>query len=126
RFQPVYVGDVAAAIVACITRPDAMGQTYELGGPNVFSFREILEYVMLLTDNKRMLLPLPLGVASFIGMCGEVLPKPPLTRDQVRLLKSDNVVSTGMRTLSHLGIVPTAVEMVVPEYLGRFTRKTAA
>lgn len=126
RFQPVYVGDVAAAIKAAITRPDAMGQVYELGGPNVYSFKDILQYVMKLTGHSRKLLPIPLGVASFMGMCGEVLPKPPLTRDQVRLLKSDNIVSSGTKTLANLGISPTAVEMVVPDYLGRFNPKAAA
>ncbi len=126
RFQPVYVGDVAAAIKAALVRPDALGQVFELGGPNVYSFKDILRYIMQVTGNKRMLLPIPLGVASFMGMCGEVLPKPPLTRDQVRLLKSDNVVSAGAKTLGSLGLSPTAVEMVVPDYLGRFNKKVAA
>lgn len=126
RFQPVYVGDVAAAILAAITRPDTAGQVFELGGPNVCSFKDILEYIMTLTGHKRMLLPIPLGMASFMGMCAEALPKPPLTRDQVRLLKSDNIVSSGVKNFATLGIAPTAVEMVVPGYLGRFNPKVAA
>lgn len=126
RFQPVYVGDVANAIRVCLTRPDAQGQIYELGGPNVYTFREILRYILDVTGKKRLLLPVPMGVASFLGMCGEALPRPPLTRDQVRLLKSDNTVSAGARTFASLGITPTAVEMVVPDYLERFSRTQAA
>lgn len=133
RFQPVYVGDVAAAIRACLTRADALGQVYELGGPNVYSFKDILEYIMQLTGHKRCLIPVPLGMASAIGRASEFAYwgsygfwKPKLTRDQVRLLKSDNVVSAGAKTFANLGIAPMAVEMVVPEYLGRYARKAAA
>ncbi len=133
RFQPVYVGDVAAAIRAALVRPDALGQTYELGGPNVYSFKDILEYVMTVTGNKRCLMPIPLGMASFMGSTSEFVHwtsqgffKPAITRDQVRLLKSDNVVGAGAKGLSQLGVIPTAVEMVVPEYLGRFNKKAAA
>ena len=126
RFQPVYVGDVAAAFKAALVRPDVSGQVYELGGPSVYSFKDILEYVMAVTGNKRKLMSIPLGMASVMGMVGELLPKPPITRDQVQLLKSDNIVSAGAKSLSSLGIAPTAVEMVVPEYLGRFNKRTAA
>jgi uncharacterized protein YbjT (DUF2867 family) len=126
RFQPVYVGDVAKAIEVCLNRPDAMGQVYELGGPNTYSFREILNYIMQVTGKQRMLVPVPLKLASVIGLCSEILPRPPLTRDQVKLLRSDNVVSNGARTFAHLGIVPTAVEIIVPQYLQRFQKKMAA
>jgi len=133
RFQPVYVGDVAAAIMACLTRPDVAGQVFELGGPHVYSFKDILEYIMKITGQKRMLVPLPLGVASAMGTASECVQwatrgmiKPKLTRDQVRLLKSDNIVSSGAKTFANLGLTPTAVEMVVPEYLARFHKKAAA
>lgn len=133
RFQPVYVGDVAAAVRAALTRPDVAGQIYELGGPNVYSFREIVRYIMHLTGQNRPIVPLPMGMASAGGSACEGLQwaswgffKPKLTRDQVRLLKTDNVVSSGVKTLANLGILPTAVEMVVPEYLGRYSKKAAA
>lgn len=126
RFQPVYAGDVAKAVEACLTRADATGHIYELGGPNTYSFREILLYIMQVTGKHRVLVPVPLSIASVIGLCSEILPKPPLTRDQVKLLKSDNVVSNATRTFAHLGISPTAVEIIVPHYLERFHRKMAA
>lgn len=133
RFQPVYVGDVARAVVACIAHSSTQGTTYELGGPQVYSFREILKYIMKVIGKKRFLLPLPYGAASFLGFIFETLNKIPLvnllfrkpliTRDQVKLLQTDNVVSPSSKTLQHLGITPTAVEMIVPEYLGRHVRK---
>lgn len=133
RFQPVYVGDVARAVVACIEHSSTQGATYELGGPQVYSFREILKYIMKVIGKKRFLLPMPQGLASFVGLIFETLNKIPLvnllfrkpllTRDQVKLLQTDNVVSPGSKQLSHLGITPTAVEMVVPEYLDRHVRK---
>ncbi|NBO18683.1 MAG: complex I NDUFA9 subunit family protein [Proteobacteria bacterium] len=125
RFQPVYAGDVAKAVLACLTQGDTMGQTYELGGPNTYSFRDILRYIMDITGRQRPLVPLPLGVASAIGLVGEWMPRPPLTRDQVELLKTDNVVSAGAKTFVHLGLTPTAVEMVVPDYLQRFHAHSA-
>jgi NADH dehydrogenase len=137
RFQPVYVNDVAKAVMACLTRTDTAGQTYELGGPNTYSLREILRYILNVTGKRRFLLPLPFGVASIIGAVSEVLPRipllnlvfrePMLTRDQVKLLHTDNVVSSGAKTFVHLGLTPMAVEMVVPSYLHRFkpvTRNT--
>lgn len=136
RFQPVYVQDVARAVVACITRADAVGQLYELGGPNTYSFRDILRYILSVTGKKRLLVPLPFGVASLMGVVCEVLSripvvnlvfrKPAITRDQVQLLKSDNVVSAGAKTFVHLDLTPTAVEMVVPGYLKRFKPVTRA
>ncbi len=126
RFQPVYVDDVAAAVEASLNDETTMGETYELGGPRVYSFREILEYILRTTDRRRCLLPLPMALASAIGAASEILPRPPLTRDQVRLLKYDNVVSSGAKSFAHLGITPTAVETIVPGYLARYNRKVAA
>lgn len=126
RFQPAYVGDVAAAAEACLTRDDVLGKTYELGGPTVYSFREILEYILRATGHRRALMPLPFGLASLMGAVAELLPRPPLTRDQVKLLKYDNVVSPGAKTFADLGISPLSVDMVVPEYLARFNRKITA
>jgi len=125
KFQPVYVGDVASAIAACITRPNTSGQIYELGGPHIFTFREILEYIMLVTGKQRRLIPIPLSMASLASFGFELLPQPPLTRDQVELLKYDNVVNAGAKTFGDLGINPTAVDVVVPESLSRFHKKAA-
>lgn len=122
RFQPVYVGDVADAIVACLDRDDAAGQTYELAGPTVYSFKQLMELVLSATDRKALLLPIPFWVASTKALFLELLPKPLLTRDQVALLKSDNVLSGAAPTLETLGIDPTAVELIVPIYLDRFRR----
>ena len=117
RFQPVYVEDVASAIQTALSSDAAKGRTYELGGPQAYTFRELLE--MLLTQKrwKRVLLPMPFFVAELQGRILERLPKPPLTRDQVELLKSDNVADSGLPGLSELGIEPTSVESILPTYL---------
>ncbi len=122
KFQPIYVGDVAQAIVKCITDPKTAGQTYELGGPTVYSFREILELILREIGRKRLLLPVPFWLASLEATFLQLLPKPPLTRDQVKLLKSDNVVSGTLPTLEDLGIEPTAAETIIPTYLDRYRR----
>jgi NADH dehydrogenase len=126
KFQPVYVGDVAHAIEVCLTEDETRGQIYELGGPHTYSFKQILEYILLITGKSRALVKLPFGVASFIGRLGEFCPTPPLTRDQVKLLKYDNTVNPSLKSFAHLGITPTAVEMIVPEYLSIYNKKTAA
>lgn len=128
KFQPVFVGDVAAAIAKIIATPGAQGQTYELGGPAVYSFKELLELVLTETGRARALAPLPWPIAGLVGKLGDIqasiLPlAPPLTTDQVALLKAgDNVVAPGAKGLSDLGIVPTAVEAVVPSYLYRYRK----
>jgi len=120
RFQPVYVGDVADAIMAVLARDDTMGQIYELGGPRVWTFREILAWILEETRRKRPLVEVPMGIARLQARIGELIPGKPLTRDQLILLGRDNVVSDGMPGLKELGIVPTPVELVVPEYLDRY------
>ena len=120
RFQPVYVGDVADAIVSTLTRVDAGGRTYELGGPRVWTFREILVWILKETRRNRPLIEVPMSVARVQARIGELIPGKPLTRDQLILLGRDNVVSEGMPGLQELGIVPTPVELVVPEYLDRY------
>jgi len=120
KFQPVYVGDVADAIMRVLESPATQGKTYELGGPRVYSFKEIMELVMEETRRKRFLVPVPWGVAEFQGKILGKLPKPPLTLDQVELLKRDNVVAPGAATLQDLGISPTAAEVIIPTYLDRF------
>ena len=122
RFQPVYVGDVADAAVACLDDPAAAGRVYELGGPKIYTFREVLELVLSEIRRKRRFVDLPFGLAAFQARLMSILPSPPLTPDQVELLKSDNIVSSGALTLASLGIAPTPVEVILPTYLDRFRR----
>ena len=124
RFQPVYVGDVANAVMKAIETPDAAGKTYELAGPKVYSFAELMRLVLAEIDRKRVLLPLPFPVASLMGSIMQCLPNPQLTADQVRLLKRDNVPSAGSAGLSDLGITPTAVEAIIPTYLDRYRARS--
>jgi len=122
RFQPVFVGDVADAVTKLLLEPGYEGKTYELGGPQVYSFRELMELMLREIDRKRMLVNLPFAAASFQARFLEKLPVPPLTRDQVELLKQDNVVSDGALTFADLGIEPQAIEAILPSYLDKFRR----
>lgn len=122
RFQPVYVGDVADAFMAVLRDPSTTGKLYQLGGPRVIAFRELMQLMLREIGRKRMLIPLPLRLAELEAFFLEMLPVPPLTRDQVKLLGRDNVVELGALTLKDLGIQPTGVEAVLPTYLGRFRR----
>ena len=120
KFQPVYVGDVAEAIMVGLQRPQARGKLYELGGPRTYSFRALMQLMLREIGRERMLVPVPFGVAKLEAAFLEWLPVPPLTRDQVEMLKQDNVVTAGAATLADLGIAPTAVETLLPTYLDRF------
>lgn len=122
-FQPVYVDDIAHAIEICLQKSETRGQTYELGGPQVYTFRQLLEYILLLVGKNRRLISLPFGLAAFMGGFAEWLPTPPLTRDQVKLLKYNNTVNPDLKSFSKLGIIPTAVELIVPEYLSIYHKK---
>ena len=126
KFQPVYVGDVAEAIRRIVEDSQTAGKMYELGGPHVYTFREVIEIVLRETRRKRLLLPLPFWVANLQASFLELLPKPPLTRDQVKMLARDNVVGAKALGLADLGIEPTAVESVVSTYLGRYRRGGAS
>jgi len=123
KFQPVYVVDVAAAILSCTDDASTAGRTYELGGPRVYTFRELMQLVLAETNRRRLLLPIPWSIAmvkaSFLGL----LPKPLLTRDQVRLLRRDNVVSSEALGFAAFGIEPEPVETIIPTYLWRFRRE---
>lgn len=124
RFQPVYVGDVADAICHILDDPSTKGQLYELGGPRVYSFAELMRLVLSETGRKRCLVPLPLKIAeikaAFLSLIP--LPKPLLTRDQVLLMAKDNVVAPDARGLAALGIAPTAVELILPTYMDIYRR----
>jgi len=121
--QPVYVGDVADAICAALQSNEAAGNTYELGGPNVYSFCELMELMLEITRRTRFLVSVPWGLAKLQAFFMEnLLPNPLLTRDQVELLKEDNVVSPGAKGFADLGLSPAAAEFILPTYLGRFRR----
>ncbi|WP_284878175.1 complex I NDUFA9 subunit family protein [Brevundimonas sp. MEB006b] len=125
RFQPVYVGDVAEAIARGVTRADAAGRTYELGGPSLYTFREVLELVRRETGRDRMLVSVPFIVAKPLGSLLQLSRfvglTPPLTRDQVLMLEKDNVVAADAFGLSDLGIDhPAGMAAIAPSYLWRY------
>ena len=120
-FQPVYVEDIALAAVAALTAPDAKGANYSLCGPRTYSFKAMLELMMRTTKRERMLAPLPASLASMMGMVSELLPFPPqITRDQVRMLKHDNVMQGNESGFEALGITPRALEPLLPTILERY------
>nr|WP_314090579.1 complex I NDUFA9 subunit family protein [uncultured Shinella sp.] len=126
KFQPVYVADVAEAVARSVDGVIERGRIYELGGPEVLSFRQCLELMLRVTDRKNPLVSLPFGIASLIGSIASLIPfvKPPLTSDQVTLLRADNIVSDTAksegRTLEAMGIEPVLAEAILPSYLVRY------
>lgn len=126
KFQPVFVGDVAEAIAKAVEGEARSGEIYELGGPEVMRFRELMELTLEQIGRRRLLVPLPFAVARLQAFFLEMLPKPMLTRDQVKMLMRDNVVSAEAirerRTLQGLGITPTAMRAILPSYLWRFRK----
>jgi uncharacterized protein YbjT (DUF2867 family) len=120
KFQPVYVGDVADAVMAAIGHPGAAGATYQLGGSQVMSFREILAYILEETAHARPMIAVPMCLARLQAFFLEKLPGRLLTRDQLVMLGRDNVCAPDAPGLAELGIVPTPVDLVVPAYLRRF------
>lgn len=127
RFQPAFVGDVATAIADAVDGNVRQGAIYELGGPDVRTFKELMQFVLATIERKRLLVPIPFFVARMQAMFLQYLPTPLLTPDQVELLRTDNIVSESAtaekRTLQGLGIEPEPIEAIVPSYLWRF-RKT--
>ncbi len=123
RFQPVYVGDVAAAVARALTLPEAAGKTYELGGPRIYTFRALLEILLQEIGRKRILLPIPFAIASVMGAVMQCLPAPQLTLDQVRLLKRDNVAAPGALGFADLGLAPNGLETILPTYLDKFRKR---
>jgi uncharacterized protein YbjT (DUF2867 family) len=122
KLQPVYVGDVAAAVARALATPQAAGQLYELGGPRVYPYRELVQLMLDRTGRRRLLLPLPYVAWSALAALLAPLPRRPISRDQVKLMQKDNVVSPGALTFADLGITPTALEAIAPGYLGRAAR----
>ena len=135
RFQPVYVDDVADAVCECLARVEARGVTYELGGPHTYNFKELMQIMLKEIGISRVLVPVPFFAASPMGFAGECIGAFPfidpfLTRDQVRLLKVDNIVGEGALGLSDLDITPRSVEAILPSYMvqyrkhGQFTNQS--
>jgi NADH dehydrogenase len=127
RMQPVFAGDAAEAIARAVDGDLRAGMVYELGGPDVRTFKELMQFVLATTQRRRLLVPVPFALMKLQAMMLQFLPKPPITPDQVELLKRDNIVSEeakrDARTLEAIGITPESIEAIVPTYLWRF-RKT--
>jgi len=119
KFQPVFVGDMTAGLLELLKRSDTAGKTYEFGGPQVYSFKVLLELLLTALNRQRVLIPIPFALAEMQAGLLELLPNPPLTRDQVRLLKTDKVVSGREPTLGDLGVQPRPLE----DFLGVFKDK---
>jgi uncharacterized protein YbjT (DUF2867 family) len=119
RLQPVYVEDVAAAIARMLADPGTAGRTFELGGPAVYTLRELTGMTLRLSGRRRPLIPMPFAVAGIVARLLELLPSPPLTRGQVDILRADNIAGGELPGFAALGIQPRAVEAVVPTYIGR-------
>lgn len=134
RFQPVYVCDLAAAVARTLSDKSCAGRTFELGGPRIHSFKELLETMLAVIGRKRLLVPVPFWLATAQAAMVEwalavpamvvpaFVPAPPLTRDQVRLLRHDNVVPEGADGFAALGIEPTGLDVILPTYLARYRR----
>ncbi len=116
--QPVFAGDVAAAAVRALDDPAAAGKTYELGGPVPYSYRNLLHLVTTLGGHRRALLPVPFALWEIQARLAGILPHPPLTRDQVALMRHDNLASPDLPGLADLGVNPTSLEATLPEYPG--------
>ncbi len=127
RFQPVFAGDVGQAIALAVNGVARAGTIYELGGPDIRTFKELMQFTLATIERRRLLVPVPFALLKLQGAFLQFAPKPPITPDQVELLKTDNVVSPDARaqgrTLEGLGIIPNSIASVVPDYLWRF-RKT--
>lgn len=118
RLQPVFVGDVAQAVARALDDPAAAGTTYELGGPKVYSYRALVDLLLRRIAVRPILLPVPFAVWDLQARLLGLLPNPPLTRDQVSLMRRDNLAAADAPGLSELGVTPTSVEAVLPTYLG--------
>jgi uncharacterized protein YbjT (DUF2867 family) len=127
RFQPAFAGDVAEAVALAVDGSTKPATIYELGGPDVRTFRELMDFILATIERRRLLVPVPFELMKLQAAFAQFMPKPPITPDQVELLKNDNVVSDAARsegrTLEALGIIPETIAAIVPTYLWRF-RKT--
>ena len=121
-FQPIYVGDIAKSIVAVLEKEEINNNIYELGGPQTFTFKELMKILLKQIKKKRFLVPIPFLFAKFQAEILQLLPKPLLTTDQVEMLKYDNIVTNNYPTLKDLNINPKTIESVLPDYIWRFRK----
>ena len=120
KFAPIYVGDVAMAIAKAVELNNSEPKIYELGGPENYSFKELMEILLAEIKKKRFLIPIPWGAAKFQSYFLQMMPNPLLTPDQVELLKHNNIVSGDHPTLKDLGISGTPIQSILPKYIYRF------
>ena len=121
-FQPIYVGDIAKSIVAVLEKEEINNNIFELGGPQIFTFKELMKILLKEINKKRFLVPIPFLFAKFQAKILQLLPKPLLTTDQVEMLKYDNIVTNKYPTLKDLKINPKTIESVLPNYIWRFRK----
>ena len=126
NLQPVHVGDVAEACVRVLADPSTEGKVYEFGGPRVYTYKALVRMVLKLADKRRVLVPVPFFMWDTLAALMTFLPNPPLTRDQVKLMKRDNVLEGEALTLEDLGIAPASVEEILPAYIKASPRKTVS
>ena len=122
RVQPVYVGDVADAAMKALDDPASAGHAYELGGPTVYAYRELMALLLQTVERKRLLIAVPERIALIMAAFASLVPGKPLTRDMVKLAVADNVVGVGARSFKDLGIAPTTVEVILPTYMDRYRK----
>ena len=120
KFAPIYVGDVAKAIVRALELNNSEPKIYELGGPKNYSFKELMEILLTEIKKKRFLIPIPFGIAKFQSYFLQMMPNPLLTPDQVEILKHNNITSGEYPTLKDLGISGTTIQSILPKYIYRF------
>ena len=121
-FQPIYVGDIAKSIMAVLEKEEINNNIFELGGPQIFTFKELMKILLKEINKKRFLVPIPFLFAKFQAKILQLLPKPLLTTDQVEMLKYDNIVTNKYPTLKDLKIIPETIESVLPNYIWRFRK----
>jgi NADH dehydrogenase len=124
KVQPVFVGDVGKAVAAVLARPDTARSVFALGGPRVYTYRELAALVLLEIDRQKPIIGVPVALMQIAGFLAQQIARvglvPPITADQVELMRHDNVVRAGAYSLATLGIEPTAAEAILPTYLDRF------
>ena len=122
KFQPIYVSDICKAIVAVLDKEEIEDNIYELGGSQIYTFKELMEILLKQIKKKRFLLPISFPIAKFQARILQIFPKPLLTTDQVEILKYDNIVTNNHSTLKDLKIIPNTIESVLPKYIWRFRK----
>ena len=118
-FQPIYVGDIAKSIMAVLEKDEINNNIFELGGPQIFTFKELMEILLKQIKKKRFLLPIPIPIAKVLGRILQVMPKPLLSADQVELMQYDSIVSNKYPTVKDLKIKPKNINEVLPSYIWR-------